>query len=72
MIVDAWIVLNVNPLTAALLLSVLVSPVKPREPENAAADDEEVNHENKLYDKVDATVLPVEDKEVNPVQELAR
>ena len=42
------------------------------EPENAADDDEEVNHENKLYDKVDATVLPVEDKEVNPVQELAR
>ena len=29
--------LNANPLTAALLLSVLVSPVKPREPESAAA-----------------------------------
>ena len=29
--------LNANPLTAALLLSVLVSPVKPREPDSAAA-----------------------------------
>ena len=29
--------LNANPVTAALLLSVLVSPVKPREPERAAA-----------------------------------
>jgi hypothetical protein len=37
MIVDAWIVLNAKPFTAARLLSVLVSPVKPREPESAAA-----------------------------------